>query len=50
MAFAWLEMRTVVRQLALRTKLRFAPGYQPSAVQRSVTLSPAKGLPVIREA
>ena len=49
MAFALFEMRTVLRQLATRTRLRLAPGYRPTLIRRGITFALSRGLPVVRE-
>ena len=50
MAFAMNEMRIVLAEVLRRTELRIAPGYRGGMERRSVTLAPARGLPVVLEA
>jgi cytochrome P450 len=47
MAFAMFEMKVVLAQMLGRLELRLAPGYRAEVVRRSITLAPAKGMPVI---
>jgi cytochrome P450 len=47
MAFAMSEMRIVLAEVLRRTELRIAPGYRGGMERRSVTLAPARGLPVV---
>lgn len=49
MAFALFEMKVVLAQVVGRLSLRLAPGYRAEIVRRSITLAPAKGMPVIVE-
>lgn len=48
-AFAMYEMKIVVAQILSRAALSLAPGYALRVVRRTVTLAPAKGLPVVLE-
>jgi cytochrome P450 len=50
MAFAIYEMKMVLATVLSRAWLRTAPGYAPRAVRRSITLTPADGMPVIADA
>lgn len=47
MAFAMFEMKVVLAQVLGRLTLRLAPGYRAEIVRRSITLAPAKGMPVV---
>jgi cytochrome P450 family 135 len=49
-AFALIEMRTVLRQLVTRGRLRLAPRYRPRVVPRGISFAVAEGLPVVRDA
>lgn len=49
MAFAQLEMKVVLAEVLLRTRLRLAPGYRGRPVRRGVTFGMAEGLPVVFE-
>jgi cytochrome P450 len=46
-AFATYEMKMVLATILSRTTLALRPGYRPRVVRRSITLTPAEGLPVI---
>jgi cytochrome P450 len=50
MAFAFFEMRVVLRQIVTRARLRLAPGYKPRLVRRGITFAVSDGLPVVRDA
>ena len=50
MAFAYFEMRVVLRQILTRTRLELAPGYRPRLTRRGITFAVSEGLPVVRRA
>jgi cytochrome P450 len=45
-AFATYEMKIVLSELLAHADLQLQPGYDAKVVRRTVTLSPAEGVPV----
>lgn len=49
-AFATYEMKIVLAEILLHTKLRAAPGHTIRVVRRAITFAPSEGMPVILDA